>query len=592
MTTEQYQISFIVLVALVLFVWGRIRHDIVAGIALGLCVLTGLTSADDAFLGAGHPAVVTVAAVLIISDALKRSGVVDLITMRILALTRHPLMHVLSLTAIVAVASAFMNNVGALALMLPVALATAAKNERSPAMLLMPLAFGSILGGMMTSIGTPPNIIIASIRSETAGTPFNMFDFSAVGATVAALGVAFVSLIGWRLIPKERMNKSPTEQLFAIDDYLTEVRIPVASKLIGESVEDLDGLDGNSVEVIGLAQRYGRTMNLPYRYRLKEGDILILQADPGDIQTVLDRYDLELITSEDGNFRKMSGGELALAEGVIQRGSVLEGRDVQYLRRLSGSSLALVGLASQGQQVRRRLRRQTFQVGDILLLQGTADSLETQLPELGLLPLAERSLSLGLPRRVGLALGIFVVAIGLGVAEILPLTIAFTLAILVYLLLKILSPQQLYTPVDWPVIVLLMAMIPVGKALEETGLTQVLAEQILSLTASYPLYLTLGLTLVVTMFLSDVINNAATAVVMAPISIDIAAGLGVSADPFLMAVAVGASCAFLTPIGHQSNTLVMGPGGYKFSDYWRVGLPLEVMIVLAAVPMILLVWPP
>ncbi len=592
MTTEQYQISFIVLVALVLFVWGRIRHDIVAGIALGLCVLTGLTSADDAFLGAGHPAVVTVAAVLIISDALKRSGVVDLITMRILALTRHPLMHVLSLTAIVAVASAFMNNVGALALMLPVALATAAKNERSPAMLLMPLAFGSILGGMMTSIGTPPNIIIASIRSETAGTPFNMFDFSAVGATVAALGVAFVSLIGWRLIPKERMNKSPTEQLFAIDDYLTEVRIPVASKLIGESVEDLDALDGNSVEVIGLAQRYGRTMNLPYRYRLKEGDILILQADPGDIQTVLDRYDLELITSEDGNFRKMSGGELALAEGVIQRGSVLEGRDVQYLRRLSGSSLALVGLASQGQQVRRRLRRQTFQVGDILLLQGTADSLETQLPELGLLPLAERSLSLGLPRRVGLALGIFVVAIGLGVAEILPLTIAFTLAILVYLLLKILSPQQLYTPVDWPVIVLLMAMIPVGKALEETGLTQVLAEQILSLTASYPLYLTLGLTLVVTMFLSDVINNAATAVVMAPISMDIAAGLGVSADPFLMAVAVGASCAFLTPIGHQSNTLVMGPGGYKFSDYWRVGLPLEVMIVLAAVPMILMVWPP
>ncbi len=592
MTTEQYQISFIVLVALVLFVWGRIRHDIVAGIALGLCVLTGLTSADDAFLGAGHPAVVTVAAVLIISDALKRSGVVDLITMRILALTRHPLMHVLSLTAIVAVASAFMNNVGALALMLPVALATAAKNERSPAMLLMPLAFGSILGGMMTSIGTPPNIIIASIRSETAGTPFNMFDFSAVGATVAALGVAFVSLIGWRLIPKERMNKSPTEQLFAIDDYLTEVRIPADSKLIGDSVEDLDGLDGNSVEVIGLAQRYGRTMNLPYRYRLKEGDILILQADPGDIQTVLDRYDLELITSEDGNFRKMSGGELALAEGVIQRGSVLEGRDVQYLRRLSGSSLALVGLASQGQQVRRRLRRQTFQVGDILLLQGTADSLETQLPELGLLPLAERSLSLGLPRRVGLALGIFVVAIGLGVAEILPLTIAFTLAILVYLLLKILSPQQLYTPVDWPVIVLLMAMIPVGKALEETGLTQVLAEQILSLTASYPLYLTLGLTLVVTMFLSDVINNAATAVVMAPISMDIAAGLGVSADPFLMAVAVGASCAFLTPIGHQSNTLVMGPGGYKFSDYWRVGLPLEVMIVLAAVPMILLVWPP
>ena len=592
MTTGQFQISFILMVAFCLFIWGRIRHDIVAGIALGLCVLLGLTPASEAFLGAGHPAVVTVAAVLVISDALKRSGVVDLVTQHILGVTENPLMHVLSLTSIVAIASAFMNNVGALALMLPVALATAAKHQRSPAMLLMPLAFGSILGGMATSIGTPPNIIIASLRTQSAGTPFSLFDFSAVGVTVAAIGVAFVSLIGWRLIPKIRMSKSPAEQLFSIDDYLTEVIVSDDSALIGTQIKELEELHESDVTIIGMAQRHGRVRHAPSSHSLAAGDILILQADPNDIQLVLDNYDLELITSADGKYKRMTSGEQTLAEGVIQQGSILAGQEVSQFRRISGSTLALVGLARQGQQIRRRLRRQSFQAGDILLLQGSAESVETQLPILGMLPLAERNLSLGNPRRVALAVGIFAMAIGLGVAEVLPLTIAFMLAILAYLLVNILTAEQLYLPIDWPVIVLLMAMIPVGRALESTGLTQLLASQILGLTEHYPLYLTLGLVLVVTMFLSDVINNATTAIVMAPIAIGIAQGLNVNADPFLMAVAVGASCAFLTPIGHQSNTLVLGPGGYAFGDYWRMGLPLEIIIVVIAIPMILLVWPP
>jgi len=476
--------------------------------------------------------------------------------------------------------------------MLPVALATAAKHQRSPAMLLMPLAFVSILGGMATSIGTPPNIIIAYLRAESAGTPFTLFDFSAVGITVAVIGVAFVSLIGWRLIPKARMNHSPAEQLFAIDDYLTEVIVVDGSSLIGMEIRELEQLEKHNVTIIGIAQRHGKVRHVMSGYRLQAGDILILQADPTDITAVIDSYDLELITSADGKFKNMSEGEKTLAEGVIQQGSILAGRDVSQLRRISGSEVALVGLARQGQQIRSRLRRQTFQPGDILLLLGGADSMETQLSTLGLLPLAGRNLSIGMPRRVALALGIFSVAIGLGVLEVLPLTIAFMLAILAYLLVNILSVNQLYAPIDWPIIVLLMAMIPVGKVLQDTGLTQLLAVQILDLTDQYPLYLTLGLVLVVTMFLSDVINNATTAIVMAPIAMGIATGLNVSADPFLMAVAVGASCAFLTPIGHQSNTLVMGPGGYAFSDYWRMGLPLEIIIAVVAVPMILLVWPP
>ncbi|MCP8688589.1 SLC13 family permease [Marinobacterium sedimentorum] len=591
MNTDQWLITAVLMLTLVLFVWGKYRHDVVAAIALGLCVLAGLVAAEDAFAGFGHPAVVTVAAVLVISDALRSSGVVDLIVQKILPYTEHPLSHILIMTSVVTVASAFMNNVGALALMLPVALATCSKHQRSPGLILMPLAFGSILGGMTTAIGTPPNIIIAMMRAEVSGESFNMFDFSPVGVAIAIMGVLFITLLGWRLIPAARLKSSSPEQLFAIDDYLTEVIVTADSGLVGRPVEDIDGLDEGSIEVVGVAHRHGKTLSMRPGQLLNAGDILILQADPSEIQPLLDKNDLELVTSADKKFAELTQGDFTLVEGVIKRGSVLEGRDVSFLRRRSGSSLALVGLAREGRQIRRRLRREQFQAGDILLLQGPADDVEEQLSELGMIPLAERNLSLGQPKKIAIALTIFAVAIALGVAKVLPLAIVFFLAVVVYLLLEILPVRNLYNAIDWPVIILLSAMIPVGSALQSTGLTQLLATQVLALTDGIPIYLVIGLVLVVTMFLSDIINNAATAVIMAPLAYGIAMGLGVSPDPFFMAVAVGASCAFLTPIGHQSNTLVLGPGGYAFGDYWRMGLPLEILIVLLAVPLILLVWP-
>ncbi|GGK67431.1 SLC13 family permease [Amphritea balenae] len=591
MSFEQWLIAGILFFTLVLFIWGRYRHDLVASIALGLCVLTGLVTAESAFSGFSHPAVITVAAVLVISDALRRSGVVDIVAQKLMPYTEHPFNHIMILTLVVTVASAFMNNVGALALMLPVALATCAKHNRSPAMILMPLAFGSILGGMTTAIGTPPNIIIAMMRAEVSGEPFSMFDFSPVGVAIAITGLLFVTLIGWRLIPADRLKRSAPEQLFAIDDYLTEVIITEGSELAGQTIDAVEGLEDSNIEVVGLAHRHGRTISLSNNRFLQAGDILLLQADPSEIELLLDKNDFELVTSADKKFAELTKDDLVLVEGVIKKGSTLEGRDVPYLRRQSGSSLALVGLARQGHRIRRRLRRQTFQAGDILLLQGGADNVEEQLSDLGMIPLATRDLKLGQPKKVAIALAVFTLAIGLGVAKILPLAIAFLLAVMVYLLLDILPIRNLYDAIDWPIIILLAAMIPVGSTLQSTGLTEVIATQVLGLTEGLPIYLILGLVLVVTMFLSDIINNAATAVVMAPLAYGIATGLGVNPDPFFMAVAVGASCAFLTPIGHQSNTLVLGPGGYEFGDYWRMGLPLEVIITLLGVPLILFIWP-
>ncbi|WP_075172714.1 SLC13 family permease [Neptunomonas phycophila] len=590
MNTDQWLITAILMLTLVLFVWGKYRHDIVAAIALGLCVLAGLVAADEAFVGFSHPAVITVAAVLVISDALRRSGVVDVIVQKILPYTESPLSHILIMTTVVTVASAFMNNVGALALMLPVALATCSKHQRSPALILMPLAFGSILGGMTTAIGTPPNIIIAMMRAEASGESFSMFDFSPVGVAIAIMGVLFITLVGWRLIPAARLKSSSPDQLFAIDEYLTEVIITADSSLVGKSVDEIDGLQDASIEIVGIAHRHGKTMSMRAGQLLNAGDILLLQADPSEVQPLLDKNELELITSADKKFSKLTQGELTLVEGVIKKGSVLEGRDVPFLRRRSGGSLALVGLAREGQHI-RRLRRKQFKAGDILLLQGAVDDINERLSELGMIPLAERNINLGQPKKIAISLAIFTVAIALGMAKILPLAIVFCLAVIVYLLLDILPVRNLYDAIDWPVIILLSAMIPVGSALQSTGLTELLATQVLTLTQGMPVYLIIGLVLVVTMFLSDIINNAATAVIMAPLAYGIAMGLGVSADPFFMAVAVGASCAFLTPIGHQSNTLVLGPGGYAFGDYWRMGLPLEIMIVLLAVPLILLVWP-
>jgi di/tricarboxylate transporter len=591
LTPDQITVFAILCAALVFFAWGRFRYDLVALGCLIAGAVSGVIDTNDAFVGFGHPAVITVASVLIISRALRNSGVVDVIAEHLMPYTKNQLVHIAALTGVVALASSFMNNVGALALMLPVALATAAEHQRSPATILMPLAFGSILGGMTTMIGTPPNVIIASYRADIGGQPFSMFDFSPVGYPVAIVGVLFVAVIGWRLIPKARLARNAPQQLFEISDYLTEVRIVEGSRCLGKTVGDIEELDANDIVAVGFARDLGRAGPISPRRILEPSDVLILQGDPVNVATIIEELRLELITGQDDSFEGTTSGELELAEAVVKPGSPIEGRTMSYLKRRSGGTLALVAMARSGEAVRRRLRRQVFAAGDILLLQGKSEALEVLTSTLGLIPLARRDIGLGRTRRVLVALGIFVTAIGLGVANVVPLTISFLIAIVAYAVLGILPVRELYENVDWPVIVLLGAMIPVGRALETTGATVVVADNIVSMTSGLEPWLILTLVLIVTMFLSDIINNAATALVMAPISVGIAAQLGVNADAFLMAVAVGASCAFLTPIGHQSNTLVLGPGGYEFTDYWRMGLPLEIVIVALSVPLILLVWP-
>jgi len=592
MPYEQAAIFAILGLTLGFFIWGRWRYDVVAFLALLLSVLAGVVPHDAAFTGFGHPATVTVAMVLIISRALSNSGAVDLISRHVTLVGERLSLGIAALSGLGAALSAVMNNVGALALLMPVAIRAANKAKQSPAVILMPLSFGSILGGLVTMIGTPPNIIIATYREKSAGEPFGLFDFTPVGLVAAVTGVIFIAVVGWRLIPAKRRRTSSSEELFGLEDYVSEARVPADTPAVGLTVHEIEALTAESgALVVGVIRKGRRGFGVDRREAIQTGDRLIIEAGPDDIGSFISTLKLEVVGVEGPRASLLSAENTSLMEAVVPPRARIERRSVQSVRLRSRYGVTLLAVSRQGRPIRERLKSLPLKAGDVLLLQGDQDHLPEAISAIGCLPLAERGLQIGQPGQAGLCAGIFAAAIIAAAAGLLPFTIALALAALAMVMLRIVPPREIYESVDWPVILLLGAMIPVGEALETSGATLLIAETILDIGAGLSPVFMLAMLMVVTMTLSDIMNNAATAVVMAPISVGIAGQLGVDADPFLMAVAVGASCAFLTPIGHQNNMLIMGPGGYHFSDYWRMGLPLEILIIMVSLPMILWVWP-
>ncbi len=590
MTLEQWTIFGILSATLFLFIHGRVRYDLVALLALLTVTVTGLIPVERAFAGFGNPAVVTVAAVLVLSRGLQNSGVVDHIGRVLARLDGNRILQLGALCALIALLSAFMNNVGALALLLPVALQMAKKNATPPSLFLMPLAFASLLGGMTTLIGTPPNIIVSSFREQTGAPPFAMFDFAPVGVGIALAGILLIVLGGWRLIPL-RQGRAGADELFEIDPYLTELRVPEDSKLIGKRLNEITALERSEAVIVALVHG-GQRYPAPSRYMaLRAGDVLLLKVDADDLEDLAASTGLELVGSGDLGRADLKSDDVALMEAVVLPNSLLAGQTARSLDLRRRFGVNLLAIAREGAQLQARLDHIPMHPGDVLLLQAPADTLQEMLTTLGCIPLAQRTLRVGKPRHMVWTVGVFLAALLLSAFGVLPVQVAFVAAALALILTSVLSVNEAYAAIDWPIIMLLGAMIPVGEALEITGGAQMIADGLLRLSGHMPPVITLGIVLLGTMTLSDVINNAAAVVLMAPIAIKLATGVGASADPFLMAVAIGASCAFLTPIGHQSNTLVMGPGGYKFGDYWRLGLPMEILVVAVGLPLILLFWP-
>jgi di/tricarboxylate transporter len=588
-STDQSILFGLLFFVFVFLVWGRWRYDLVAFVALLIALLTGIVPKDQAFSGFGHPATVIIALVLIISRGLSNSGAIELVARYVVDASRKLATHITIMSGLAAALSALMNNVAALALLMPVDMQAAKKAGRSPSLSLMPLSFASILGGMITLIGTPPNIVIAEFRGEALGEPYRMFDFAPVGLACAIVGVAYVALIGWRLLPAARKSADASKELFDLADYIAEVRVPKGSAAIGKMVRDLDHAAGQSdVDIVGLVRRGRRMPGLARLVEVKAGDVLVIEASPDSLEEVIGNLNLEYVGKGAG---QLGDDGLELNEVVVQESSLLAGRSVMSLRLLYRYRVALVGVSRQGVRFRENVRKLILQPGDVLLLLGAEERLNDIAGRLGLLPLADRGQRVIQREKAWWAVGIFAAAIIIASFGFVYLPIALGCATALYVLFNIVPIRDVYTSIEWPVIVLLGSMIPIGGALQSTGGTALIAGGIVDLSAGFSPVVVLTLLIVVTMTLSDVMNNTATAVIAAPIAIEIASRLDVNPDPFLMGVAVAASCAFLTPIGHKNNTLIMGPGGYRFGDYWRMGLPLEILIIAVSVPAITFFWP-
>lgn len=647
MQNNQILILAILAVTVGMFLWGRWRHDMVAIGALLACVVTGLLPAGEAFLGFGHPAVVSVACVLVLSRGLQLSGAVDVLARHALPKNAGTTFSLLALVGLGALLSGFMNNVGAMALLMPLAIQLARRLEIAPGQVLMPLAFGTILGGMTTLIGTPPNLIVSAFRAQSGTGSFAMFDFTPVGLAVALAGVAFVALIGWRLVP---VRKEAGLEGFETGAYLTEARVGAESKSIGKTLRALDPvLDEVGAQVVGLARDNMRVIAPNPGRRLREGDILVLEAEAESLSKLLSELGLKLEEAvrpsepaeetpddktsagegaapeaqparkdADASQTKVSVGkngqeaangdkeadkdkdkdkddgasrEIVLMELAVRPGSLLEGRSATDIQLRSRFGLNLLAVSRHGTRALKRLRLMALKPGDLLLMQGPPDAINDFAADMGCVPLAPRALQIPSVRKAWIASAIMVGSVGAAAFGLLPTAIAFALGVLASMALRTVPLRSVYDAIDWPVIMLLGALIPVAAVMETTGTADLIARALLENVAQGSPVGALVLVLLVTMFLSDLINNAATAAVMCPIAIGTATALGVSADAFLMAVAIGASCAFLTPIGHQNNTLILGPGGFRFGDYWRLGLVVEVIVVAISVPLLLWVWP-
>ena len=573
-----------------MLLWGKFRYDIVAFCALIIALVLGVVPTADAFSGFGHPATIIVALVLVVSRGLLNSGAIDVITRSVVDAGRSVGTHIAVMSTTGAVLSAFMNNVAALALLMPVDMQAAQKAGRTVRATLMPLSFATILGGLATLIGTPPNIIIAQYREKVADEPFLMFDFAPVGVVCALAGILFVALFGWRLVPGSNGKSDSEKSNIDLEDYIAELVVPAKSKVIGKQVRDLyDDANENDLVILGVVRNNRRLNGFSASLELRANDMLVVEAAAEDIDRFRGVYSLQFFGEKTTNEKAI--GDLQLTEVLVTPESRIVGRSAIELRLRARRGVALLGISRKGRRFTKRVRHEKIKAGDVLLIIGPADNVEDVIPYLEAFPLANRGLQVTQHSRAWFAAAIFVAAIALASFGLLYLAVALAIVVALYVLFDIVPIRSVYDYIEWPVIVLLGSMIPLGAALEASGGTNLIAEQIVTWTAGLAPWVVLTVLMVVVMTLSDVLNNTATAVIGAPVAVEIANKLGVNADPFLMAVAVAASCAFLTPIGHKNNTLIMGPGGYAFGDYWKMGLPLEVIVIGVAVPAIMFFWP-
>ncbi|MBB4053702.1 di/tricarboxylate transporter [Devosia subaequoris] len=588
MTIPQLLAFLIIAGMMVAFIMSRWRYDLVAVCALLVGLLFGVVPFERAFVGFSNDIVIIVGSALVVSAAVARSGIMEILIRRYLPRMSSPRVQLIVLVTIVTVLSAFVKNIGALAIMMPIAFQMARRSRVSPSMFLMPMAFGSLLGGLMTQIGTSPNIIVSGVRQELTGTAFTMFDFTPVGAILAAVGVVFLALFYW-LLPERRREDSGMDKAIEIKNYTTEAHVLPESSAIGKTVGDLQSAADGAAMVTGIVSGSGRRRTPLPDATLKAGDILLIEGDPEALDKMVSQTGLSFAERRGG--AKRDSGNIGVIEAIIGESSGLIGASAQELTLFDRTGLNLIAISRRDQRFTKRLGEIRFQNGDVILIQGHLKRIPELLREWDILPLIERGLKLGSVRNGLLPLSILLIAMALTAFGIVPVAPAFFAAAALMILSGALPLRDVYNQIDGPILVMLACLIPVSESLQLTGGTDLVAHWLTATAVTLPGWGALALIMVAAMAVTPFLNNAATVLVMAPIAAVFATGLGYSPEAFLMAVAIGAGCDFLTPIGHQCNTLVMAPGGYRFGDYWRLGLPLSILVVLVAVPALMIVWP-
>ncbi|MGE3335314.1 MAG: SLC13 family permease [Rhodospirillaceae bacterium] len=607
MNLDQFILFALLGAILVCLLWGRFRYDLVAFAGLLTGVILGVIPQDQAFSGFSNPAVFIVALVLIASKAFENSGVLALVMRRMSSTNRSITAHIALTGGIAGSLSAVINNVAALALLMPLDIATARKAMRAPAVTLMPLAFATILGGMVTLIGTPSNIIASAIRAERLGAPYGMFSFAPVGLAVAVAGFAFIALIGWRLVPR-REDKSAA--LLRDASFKAEVIVPESSPFCGRIVAELDeAAESADVIILGVIRGAARSYARARAMALQPGDLLIIEGSGEAIATFLKAAGLseraepspeakEITNNADGdqiasNDEKElpSAHRPQIVEAAVPYNSRLVGRSARSfdLRRRFG--LTLIGIARGPSISHSQVRDRTIDAGDVLLLAGPNSTISTSLSAFGLIPINRVEVAAPKPRHIAITVALFFGALFVASTGFLSFAVALAVAVAGYAAFGIVPARELYSQIDWPVIVMLACLLPIGAAFDANGGTALIAKWISLLNSGSDPIVALIMVMVITMTLSDVLNNVATIVIMGPVAIELANTVGANPDAFLMSTAIAASCAFLTPIGHKNNTLIMGPAGLRFGDYWRLGICLEIIVLAVGIPMLLIVWP-
>jgi di/tricarboxylate transporter len=576
MTLPQW-LSIATLVGMMgLFIWGRFRYDITAIIALLAGLALGVVEWEDAFSGFSDDIVIIVGSALVVSAAVQRSGVIETVLNRITMYTTRVPSRLMLLTTSVGIMSALIKNVGALAMLMPAAFQLARKGGTSPSVYLMPMSFASLLGGLMTLIGTSPNIIVSRVREEMTGEPFGMFDYFPTGFGLLVVGLIFLRF-SYRLLPADRQGAAQLGDALDISSYATE-----------ETIGEFSARHDNEVSITGLVRGNMRGEAGEY-VRLREGDLLILGGDPDALERAIAFDNLVL----DGETRSGidQGDGIGVIEAVVTAGSALVGRTAGRLLLHERFGINLIAVSRAGEKMTHRIGQTILQAGDVIVLQGPIDLLPDRLSKLGALPLAQRAIRLGASRRGLLPIAILAVTIPLTAMGLVPVALAFFAAAALMIITGALPADEAYEAVDWPILIMLGALIPVSASLEATGAAAIIADKLAIVASQMPAWGAVAMILVTAMAVTPFLNNAATVLVMAPIAAVFANQLGYRPEPFLIAIAVGAGCDFLTPIGHQCNTLVFGPGGYRFSDYARLGAPLSLLVILIGTPLILWTWP-